>query len=178
MKFTLLLLTLYLAVSLPMKEIHNFSPESDTKKWRTVNDGVMGGISKSSLALTEAGHGRFSGHVSLANNGGFASIQLNTAIQLAAEKTFILLRVKGDGKDYEFRLKGTSSQYQSYVHKFATTGDWETVKLPLSEFYPQVMGRKLTIQNFNFNSIEQLSFLIANGREEDFELLIDWIGVE
>jgi hypothetical protein len=32
--------------------------------------------------------------------------------------------------------------------------------------------------NFHFESIEQLSFLIANKQEEDFQLLIDWIGLE
>jgi len=36
----------------------------------------------------------------------------------------------------------------------------------------------MNIPNFNFENIEQLSFLIANSQEEDFELLIDWIGLE
>jgi hypothetical protein len=36
----------------------------------------------------------------------------------------------------------------------------------------------MNIPNFDFASIEQLSFLIANKQDEDFELLIDWIGLE
>jgi hypothetical protein len=88
------------------------------------------------------------------------------------------LRVKGDGKAYEFRLKGASSQYESYVKQFTTTGEWETITLAISDFYPQFRGRKLNMPNFNFSSIEQMSFLIANKQEEDFELLIDWIGLE
>lgn len=138
----------------------------------------MGGISKSALSLTEAGHGLFSGHVSLANNGGFASIQCNVAVRIEEEKTRIVLRVKGDGKQYEFRLKSADSQSESYVHQFATSGEWETIKLTLSEFYPQFRGRKLNLPNFHFDRIEQLSFLIANKKEEDFKLLIDWIGME
>ena len=114
----------------------------------------------------------------LANNGGFTSIQLNTTAKLAEDKKFIVLRVKGDGKRYEFRLKSEISQYASYVHQFATSGEWENIRLTISEFYPQLMGRKLNIPNFNFGNIEQLSFLIANKQEEDFELLIDWIGLE
>lgn len=161
-----------------MKEIYAFTTQTKVNEWRTVNDGVMGGISKSTLVLTDAGHGLFSGHVSLEYNGGFASIQLNTTIQLAEEKKFVVLRVKGDGKGYEFRLKGSTSQSESYVHPFATTGEWEEIKLPISAFYPQFRGRKLSIPNFNFKSIEQVSFLIANKQEEDFELLIDWIGLE
>ena len=88
------------------------------------------------------------------------------------------MRVKGDGKNYEFRLKGEISQYESYVHQFATTGEWQNIKLAINEFYPQFRGRKLNIPNFNFKNIEQISFLIANSQEEDFELLIDWIDLE
>jgi hypothetical protein len=161
-----------------MKEIYRFTTQTKVNEWRIVNDGVMGGISKSSLVLIDSGHGQFSGQVSLANNGGFASIQLNKTIKLMDENKFIVLRVKGDGKAYEFRLKGKISQSESYVHQFNTTGEWENIKLPLNEFYPQFFGRKLNIPNFNFKSIEQLSFLIANKQEEDFKLLIDWIGLE
>jgi hypothetical protein len=159
-------------------EIYKFTTSTNVNEWRIVNDGVMGGISKSSLMLNDFGNGQFMGHVSLANNGGFASIQLNKTIQLADEIKFVLLRIKGDGKSYEFRLKSQISQSESYVHQFTTTGEWEIIKLPMSEFYPQFFGRKLNKPNFNFKSIEQLSFLIANKQEEDFRLLIDWIGLE
>jgi hypothetical protein len=159
-------------------EIYKFTTSTKVSEWRIVNDGVMGGISKSSLMLNDFGNGQFMGHVSLANNGGFASIQLNKTIQLADEIKFVLLRIKGDGKSYEFRLKSQISQSESYVHQFTTTGEWEIIKLPMSEFYPQFFGRKLNKPNFNFKSIEQLSFLIANKQEEDFKLLIDWIGLE
>lgn len=177
-KYVLILLALSLPTKSKMNKIYTFSTQTNLKEWRIVNDGVMGGISKSSLVLTDAGHGQFSGHVSLANNGGFASIQLNTTIKLAEEKKFIVLRIKGDGKRYEFRLKGEISQSESYVHQFATSGEWENLKLAISEFYPQFRGRKLNIPNFNFKNIEQLSFLIANKQEEDFQLLIAWIGLE
>lgn len=178
MKYALILLTLSIYTTAKMTNIYTFSTQSDSKEWRIVNDGVMGGISQSSLLLTDAGHGKFSGHVSLANNGGFASMQLNKTIKVAEENKFIVLRVKGDGKRYEFRLKGNISQSESYVHQFATTGEWEIVKLKVDAFYPQFRGRKLDLPNFNFRSIEQLCFLIANKEEEDFELLIDWISLE
>ena len=180
MKYLLLSILLIFKASTQsnMEKIYTFSTQTNIKEWRIVNDGVMGGISQSSVVLTDAGHGRFSGQVSLANNGGFASMQLNKRIKRAEDKKFIVLRVKGDGKRYEFRLNSEISQYQSYVHQFATSGEWETIHLAISEFYPQFRGRKLNMLNFNFDSIAQLSFFIANGQEEDFELLIDWIGLE
>jgi NADH dehydrogenase [ubiquinone] 1 alpha subcomplex assembly factor 1 len=178
MKFGLFLLMLSLTPKSNMKKIYTFSTQTSIKEWRVVNDGVMGGISKSAIVITDTGYGKFSGHVSLANNGGFASMQLNTKIKLAASDKFIVLRVKGDGKNFEFRLKGEISQPESYVHQFSTSGEWENIKLPISAFYPQFRGNKLNSPNFNFENIEQISFLIANKQEEDFELLIDWIGVE
>ncbi len=178
MKFLLFFLMLSSFTQTNTDEIYKFTTSTKVSEWRIVNDGVMGGISKSSLMLNDFGNGQFMGHVSLANNGGFASIQLNKTINLADEKKFILLRIKGDGKSYEFRLKSQISQSESYVHQFTTTGEWEIIKLPMSEFYPQFFGRKLNKPNFNFKSIEQLSFLIANKQEEDFSLLIDWIGLE
>ena len=178
MKYVLLLVIFSFPTKSNMKTIYTFSTQTNIKEWRIVNDGVMGGVSKSSLVLTDAGHGQFSGHVSLANNGGFASVQLNKMIQLAEEDKFIVLRVKGDGKRYEFRLAGEPLQSESYVHQFTTSGEWQNIKLAISEFYPQFRGRKLNLPNFNFKNIEQMSFLIANKQEEDFNLLIDWIGLE
>ena len=178
MKFTFLLIWITLFVPSEMESIYSFSSQTLLGDWRIVNDGVMGGISKSSLLLTNSGQGKFIGHVSLANNGGFASIQLNKRIGLTPENKFVLIRVKGDGKQYEFRIKAKTSQNVSYVLPFSTTGEWQLIKLPLAQFYPQFFGRILDSPNFNYQTIEQLSFLIANKKEENFELLIDFIGLE
>ncbi len=177
-KYLLILLALSVTPTTNMKKIYTFTSHTNSKEWRIVNDGVMGGKSTSELSLTKEGHGKYAGHVSLANYGGFASVQLNTSIKVAPSQKLLVLRVKGDGKQYEFRIKGALSQSESYVHPFKTSGEWETIKLPMSDFYPQFRGQKLDILNFNFDTIEQLCFLIANSKEEDFEILIDWIGLE
>ena len=85
MKFAFWLFWITLFVPTEMKRIYSFSSQSIVGDWRIVNDGVMGGISKSSLLLNSSGQGKFAGHVSLANNGGFASVQLNKKIELKAE---------------------------------------------------------------------------------------------
>ena len=153
--------------------IFDFSSNVSIDKWQIVNDGVMGGLSNSSIQLTEEGHGKFAGHVTLENNGGFASVRLPTDIQVENDKQEIILKVKGDGKTYQCRLKGSRSQSETYVHEFTTSGEWQTIKLKLGDFYPQFRGRKLDRPNFNFDHIKLFGFLIANKREEDFKLLID-----
>lgn len=176
-KLILLLLTFNWYPQNNMKEIYRFSTKTNLREWRIVNDGVMGGISKSSFLISNEGHGQFSGHVSLENNGGFASIQLNQSTTIPDESKYIVLRVKGDGKQYEFRLKNDLYQSVSYVHPFKTSGEWETIRLAIGEFYPQYFGQKLNRPNFNYKNIEQISFLISNKKEEDFKLLIDNISI-
>lgn len=155
--------------------IYDFSINDSVQKWQVVNDGVMGGLSNSKIGLTENGHGKFEGHVSLANNGGFASVRLLTNVDLKTQDKFIKLRVKGDGKSYQFRLKGTRNQRQSYVHEFDTNGEWQTIKLKINKFSPQFRGKQFELPNFDFSKIEEVRFLIANKREENFILLIDSI---
>ena len=57
--------------------------------WRIINDSVMGGVSRSQFNIFEE-YIRFSGHVSLENNGGFASIRALHAMP-TVDKTKIVI---------------------------------------------------------------------------------------
>ena len=155
--------------------LFDFSAGLNLDRWAVVNDGVMGGLSKGALELTPEGHGRFSGTVSLENYGGFTSIRCAVADIAVSEGSKIQLRIKGDGKDYQFRVKHKARDYQSYITTFSTTGTWETIEIPLIDLYPSWRGQKLDMPNFDKSSINEFTFLIANKRNETFELLIDEI---
>jgi hypothetical protein len=144
-------------------------------RWAVINDGVMGGLSKGKLEVTTEGHGRFSGTVSLENYGGFTSIRCAVADIAVNEGSKIQLRIKGDGKDYQFRVKHKARDYQSYITTISTTGEWETIDIPVSDLYPSWRGQKLDMPDFDQSSINEFTFLIANKRNENFELLIDEI---
>lgn len=171
------LILISLTMATQIVSIFNFSTESEIDKWQIINDGVMGGLSNSSIQLTDKGHGKFAGHVTLENNGGFASVRIPCDVKTENNKQEIVLKVKGDGKTYQCRLKCARSQSESYVHEFKTSGEWQTIKLKLKDFYPQYRGRKLNGSNFNFENIKLFGFLISNKKEEDFELLIDSIDL-
>ncbi|MDG2228330.1 MAG: CIA30 family protein [Flavobacteriales bacterium] len=47
----------------------------------------------------------------------------------------------------------------------------------LKDLYPSFRGNKLNKENFNESSIEEISFLIANKKNESFKLLIDKIEI-
>lgn len=178
LKTIILLISLFASMSVNAQQnIYSFSKTTSIEDWQVINDGVMGGRSESSISLTKDGHGQFSGHVSLANNGGFASVRLLTNVEVNPNSEYIVLKVKGDKKNYQFRLKGDKNQSQSYVQEFQTNGEWQTIKLKLSEFSPQFRGRTLDLPNFNFSKIEEIRFLIANKKEEDFKLLVKSIDL-
>jgi NADH dehydrogenase [ubiquinone] 1 alpha subcomplex assembly factor 1 len=155
--------------------LFDFTTDANMDRWAVINDGVMGGLSKGKLEVTTEGHGRFSGTVSLENYGGFTSIRCAVADIAVNEGSKIQLRIKGDGKDYQFRVKHKARDYQSYITTIPTTGEWETIDIPVSDLYPSWRGQKLDMPDFDQSSINEFTFLIANKRNENFELLIDEI---
>lgn len=155
--------------------IYDFSSTSDSKDWRIINDGVMGGKSQGNFYINDKGHGFFEGIVSLENNGGFTSINHQFPSIKVTKNSVILLLIKGDKKEYQFRIKDTSGNYFSYITTFSTSGTWEVIEIPLKELYPSYRGRKLNLPNFNGNSFEEITILIANKKNERFQLEIDKI---
>ena len=155
--------------------IYDFNDQSSYRDWRVVNDGVMGGLSASQFEINEAGNGFFHGHVSLENNGGFASVRHQPAKMKLEKETHYLIRIKGDGNAFQLRVKSKLNEYHSYKFVFETTGEWQIIRIPFNEMIPTFRGRDLYMPNFNGSSMEEIGFLIANKKEQNFELEIDYI---
>lgn len=158
--------------------VFDFSAESDLSSWRIVDDVVMGGRSDSNLQINDAGHGWFHGHVSLDNYGGFASARYKLDPIKVRGATVGKLRIKADGKDYQFRTKESHRDRYSYIYTFQTTGEWETVEIPLAEMYPSFRGRRLDRSNYPAQYLAECAILIANKKNETFEMEIDKIWFE
>ncbi len=152
--------------------IFNFNKASDISNWSVVDDVVMGGRSSGIFYLNKEGIGVFEGRVSLENNGGFSSLRYPFKEMSTKTYSKIILKVKGDKKTYQFRVKEKSTDYYSYIASFKTTEDWQTIKISLSEMYPAFRGRTLDIPNLNSDSIETVAFLIGNKVAESFKLEI------
>ena len=177
MKFTMLFLILTPLSS--SVALFDFTTSSEIKNWRVVDDVVMGGRSSGNFSLTEDGHGKFSGNVSLENNGGFSSVRYGFQSKIDLQNySKVKLRVKGDGKNYQFRIKAKTRDYYSYITSFETTGKWEEIEIKLKDLYPSFRGRKLDLPNFSGDEMEEITFLIANYKTESFELLIDKIELK
>ncbi|MCG8579631.1 MAG: CIA30 family protein [Bacteroidales bacterium] len=157
------------------KILHDFNKNDDLSAWTIVNDGVMGGLSQGNISITEDGHGVFSGYISLENNGGFSSLRKRFAPVNVTPYQKIIIKVKGDGKRYQLRVKTDTYDAHSYITYFNTSGQWEKIELDLAAFYPSFRGRKLAMANYPKIRMEELAFLIANKKQESFQLQIDYI---
>jgi NADH dehydrogenase [ubiquinone] 1 alpha subcomplex assembly factor 1 len=154
-------------------------PDAD-QKWQTVNDGVMGGVSEGRLRVTADKTMEFSGRLSLEKNGGFASVRMKpTELGLVAGDT-IVVRVKGDGREYVLNLYTKSRRVAfSYRAPLPTTnGEWTEVKVPLADFIPTSFGRQVQgMGPVAPNQIYGLGFMLSDKKPGPFRLEIDWVSV-
>ncbi|MCW8986013.1 MAG: CIA30 family protein [Thermoanaerobaculales bacterium] len=110
--------------------------------WSNINDGVMGGISSGEMSAAD-GYATFQGTVSFENNGGFSSVRSPAVVHDLSAFEGLVLRVRGDGKRYGFRLKTDASfdgvSYQVEIEPPA--GEWTEISVPFTDFIPVYRGR-------------------------------------
>ena len=157
--------------------LFDFNTQTKSDSWQIVDDGVMGGLSKGDFQISKDGHGIFSGFISTANNGGFSSVRHLMQPKQLKHTGKLVIKLKGDGKRYQVRIKDKASHNFSYAATFQTSGQWEEVEILLEHMQPIFRGQNVNQPNFSGNSIEEVRFLIANKKSESFKLLIDKISI-
>lgn len=177
------LLTVISNITATAKEnmITNFSEDgTDGLKWRITDDRVMGGRSQGKFEITNQGTMRFSGNLSLENNGGFSSVRSGGVSFDLSDSEGLALRVKGDGRKYQVRL-GTEARYRSWDVSFSagfqTKKDtWVNVRIPFSDFKAGFRGRSLDQVSFDPSKIRRLGILLGDKKPGRFEVEIDSIS--
>lgn len=151
----------------------SFDPAQTSMRWQVVNDTVMGGRSVSHFTI-ENSQLEFSGYLDT-DGGGFASLRSNRLDWDLSEFAFIRLKVRGDGRNYRFRLfvEGDRVSYQS---EFETVpGEWRIVELPIDQFYASWRGRRVSRPPLESSEIVGVGVILADGLDGDFNLTLDWI---
>ena len=154
-------------------------PDDFKKTWVTVNDGVMGGVSKGSVRLTADQTLEFFGNLSLQNNGGFASVR-SMPQQLGLEEGDTLVaRVRGDGREYYLNLYEPSYRIAfSYRAPIKTEdGKWTEVRVPLNDFYATSFGRPVNNARLNPSKVNSIGFLLSDNQAGPFRLEVKSIRV-
>jgi monofunctional biosynthetic peptidoglycan transglycosylase len=152
--------------------------EADDSKWRVINDGVMGGVSRGNIQRTDQGTGVFSGVLSLENNGGFASIRSEVGTQDLSSQAGLEIRVRGDGRTYQLRIR-VDNRFEDIAYRayFDTVdGEWITVTIPFDEFLPVFRGRILKdAPALDTSRVNRIGFLLADKKPGSFSLEIDFV---
>lgn len=170
-------LIISLMIQVPLTVI-SFSADSDVTQWYVVDDGVMGGKSNGEFSLNSEGNAVFSGTISLENNGGFSSIRHRVELSKLESYTKVVLKVRGDGKRYQFRVKSDPTQDYSYVAEFSTSGDWEDIEIPFGKLRPAFRGNALDRPNYPGETMGEIGFLFGNKKAEAFKLMINSIELQ
>lgn len=150
-------------------------------EWFAVNDGVMGGRSSSELRPTGDGSAVFEGNLSLENGGGFASVRADVTEGALTGFSRLVIRVRGDGKRYQLRLRtSTSFDGIAYGAGFETTaGEWTTVEVLLSSFEPTYRGyRPRNAGPLDPSKVRQIGIMLTDKQEGPFRLEIAWVGAD
>jgi len=159
----------------------DFDDDVEVMQWMTVNDVVMGGMSRSAFELAAPGIARFRGVVSLENSGGFASVRTAPRRWNSSGASAFVLRVLGDGRAYKFTLRTDDGfdgvQYQSRFTPPA--GEWQETRLTVASFAATFRGRSVPgSPPLDPARVRALGLMISDRQAGPFELLVDWIAVE
>ncbi len=142
-------------------------------KWNIVNDTVMGGRSSSRWSKNSSALS-FEGFLSLENNGGFASVRhdLNNINLSSTEGIFI--KVKGDGRKYQFRIRSQASRWANYSQEFKTKKDIvQSFFLPYKDFKPSWRGRSVrNVPTLTGKDVRGIGFLLGDKVQGKFKLEI------
>lgn len=161
----------------------DFGKNTYGNTWRTVNDGVMGGLSESEIILHENSI-LFKGLVSLENNGGFASMRSLITKQSLTNCKTVSLRYRSNSNDRIFGLSLKNSQTYSipyHKHLFSPKStQWETIKLNLSDFkhykISKIIGSKMP--NKALEDVYNIAIIVSDGKSGAIDIEIDYIKFE
>jgi len=155
----------------------NLEFDSGTKGWQTVLDGVMGGLSTGRIAAGEGGTLRFTGELSLENNGGFSQIRTAVPEGTFAGTTGLVLRVKGDGRSYQCDIRSSQLRIMAggYQSVFETKADeWIEVSVPFDQCVANSFGQRMrNAPALDAASIESVGITLADKKEGPFAIEID-----
>ena len=149
--------------------------------WRVMNDGVMGGLSAGEAKMGDNSL-RFVGQISLANNGGFASVRSPWGRTDLSAFSALNIRYRLKGQVVALSLETNRMWWRPYylLDLPSTEGEWTTVSLPLTDAMEQSLasptGRRINKEQLG--AILRLGFMTHEKKESAFEFEVDFFEFE
>lgn len=162
-------------------DLYRFDDPRAASAWESVDDRVMGGVSRSRVRHDPAGHAVFEGILSLERGGGFASVRAPAPLPAeAAGVRAWRLEVRGDGRRYKFTLR-TSDRFDavSWQASFdVPAGEWRAVRLATDDFVPTIRGRQVAASPLDPAQVLTLGLMLADRQPGPFALALRRIVAE
>ena len=160
------------------RAVFDFNAPDSSGTWTSVDDDVMGGLSKGRFRITDEGMLEFTGVVSLENNGGFASIRSLPGDHDLSACEGLLLRLRGDGQRYACNIQTDFTiMAGSYQQPFETRKDeWQEISLLFRNFVATSFGQVVRdAPKLDTGKIRSFGFTISDKQAGPFKLEVDWI---
>jgi monofunctional biosynthetic peptidoglycan transglycosylase len=160
------------------RRLFDFADPARVGAFAPIDDVVMGGRS-SSRVVAEAGGLVFTGEVSLAQGGGFASIRSRPERLGVAGHDGLVLRLRGDGHRYKVNLghEGALDGLTWQAPFDTVAGAWRALVLPFAGFAPRFRGTPRPeagpVDPARLNTI---GFLISDRQAGPFRLEVAWVS--
>ncbi|MEQ9460825.1 MAG: CIA30 family protein [Phycisphaeraceae bacterium] len=162
----------------------DFTDPAHNRRWRMVNDNVMGGRSLGRVGF-EDGVMTFSGSINT-NGGGFSSVRLRLEPGTLSDATHIRLRVRSDGRT-PYRLlviDNLPTRPRTILHRHdlpldpdVHPGQWQTVAIDLDDLIPSFHGNPVRAEPLDGDRAVQFGFILNDTGDGPFRLDVDWIEV-
>jgi len=163
-----------------------FPLTSSGTEWRGISDRVMGGISQGFIKRETDLEGRsanvLTGHVSLANGGGFVQMVTDLALDPRMNsvdasgfdgiEVDVLCRHEPRKFNVHLRTPGTFQQASyRYTHTLESEGKWELVRIPFSSFEGYGEKDMVTLDTSTLRRVG----IVAIGEEMDVFLAVSGV---
>ncbi len=142
----------------------------DISSWKTVDDVVMGGRSRSNIVEAD-GVLRFEGEVSLENNGGFCSAR-NAGLWDLGGATGLVWTMRGSSRDFEATLRTAEiPESTSFRCAFRPEADWQDFDFKFDDFRLFRRGQLVSeVERPDPSQLVSFGFLLADASPGPFWL--------
>ncbi len=163
-----------------LRPLFDFPGPEAAQQWQVVNDGVMGGVSDGRFRITPEDTLEFFGTLSLENNGGFASVRTKPADLDINAGDDLVIRVKGDGREYVLNLY-TKSRRMAFSFRAplpTVINEWTEVAVPLEDFIPTSFGNRVQgMGPVEPNEITSIGFMLSDKKAGPFKMEVAWVKI-
>lgn len=181
--FVILALTILIGGS-ALSETHTCTTiiehsEADIENpWRTVNDGVMGGLSSGGSSL-DKGVLTFKG-ITNTNGGGFSSVRLPLPRGAMTGATKIKVHMNRDSRSYSVTLRTNATLYGRRIAfrgplVDAPEGEWGNGILLFDNLKASFRGRAVPGALFDPAEVVELGLIIYDGKDGPFSMQLQRI---